>query len=235
MRAAEQQPQRDRHERCSGPPARGSQTISADHARADTIAKIGAVAEAGRTARRCSGRWTSRSQSPRTVDRARPDRGSRRATPWPAWSTTTTPPRCREQDPAPDGRAAPRRRRGSGVRAGRRRRSTSSSSPGSATWSTGSTAPATAEPDPGLAAVESHGRRGRRRRGRPAPRARRRGSRAATGGEVRADGRRAAPSTHSVDPVVELQLGVLAQVLDRALELARVALGAQLRRQRRCR
>ena len=38
-----------------------------------------------------------------------------------------------------------------------------------------------------------------------------------------------------VDPVVELEAGVLAQVLDGALELARVALGAQLRASAPCR
>ena len=36
-----------------------------------------------------------------------------------------------------------------------------------------------------------------------------------------------------LDPVVELEAGVLAQVLDRPLELAGVALGAQLRGQLR--
>ena len=46
------------------------------------------------------------------------------------------------------------------------------------------------------------------------------------GGQVRLDRRRAVDP--ELDPVVEVQPGVPAQVLDRALQLARVALGAQV-------
>ena len=54
-------------------------------------------------------------------------------------------------------------------------------------------------------------------------------------GEVRLQDRPAGVrrSTTSVDPVVELQLGLLAQVLDGPLQLAGVALGPQLGRQLR--
>ena len=50
------------------------------------------------------------------------------------------------------------------------------------------------------------------------------------GPEVRLD-RRIDPVDPQHDPVVEVQLGLLAQVLDRALELAGVALGAEVGRQ----
>ena len=56
---------------------------------------------------------------------------------------------------------------------------------------------------------------------------------AATRREVRARRPSATAVEPQVDPVVELEPGLAAQVLDRALELAGVALGAQLRRQLR--
>ena len=222
-RPAEQQPERDREVRGSGRRGRGTRR-SGRRRPASTSANGSAWPRSSPNRPPLFWAWTRRTRSPTT------------STDWPG-ARNEVEPRLRQlvedDDHAP---RAPRNVRP--VRSARPRRARLASG--------------------GDARLVSHSRdrsRGRARRAAqrdrhravgqldrpvaPSPSRRRPGDLvgerlAGHGGEMRLDlGRQAVDP--QLDPRVEVEPGLLAQVLDRALELARVALGAQLGRELRCR
>ena len=228
-RAAEQQAERDRHVAGSRPDRAWYQTISPTTTERHDRRTASAWSRNSPNSAPVLWPWTIRTRSPMTRDRlAR--RGSTTSHAFASWSRTTTAIAMAENTPSgrdgrPSRRPPSRRRRRRSVAApsGPRpvvRRDLASS----ALLVAGAAAQARRSPPASSATVAPWRRPVRRRR-------RRVGERLARHGREMRPRPRRRPSTQSSIRSSSVEPGLLAQVLDRPLQLAGVALGAERRRQ----